>query len=125
MHESGLWRIRHSNETDISGYCILESKRHFLDLSQANESEFLEYGALLAKLMAVQRNVISDCQRIYTFSLAEAVPHFHVHVIPRRSDFPSEFKGRGIMSYPLAPALDLDALTTVVELLKEGFAGLS
>ena len=118
VFESELWRIRHSNETDISGYCIIESKRHFLDLSSAQPAELAEYAVLLSKIMSAQRNTISNCDRIYTFSLAEAVPHFHVHVIPRRSDFPADYKGRGIMSYPLTPALDLDSVSSVVAQLK-------
>lgn len=99
------WRIRHSQETNILGYCILEPVRHFLDLSEATSEELADYSVLLAALMKAQRDSFS-CERIYTFSLAEAVPHFHVHVIPRRKDFVRAYKGRGIMSYPLTPVAD-------------------
>jgi diadenosine tetraphosphate (Ap4A) HIT family hydrolase len=121
VHENDLWRIRHSNETDIEHYCIIESKRHFLDLSNARADELAEYAALLSKLMSAQRKLIPNCERIYTFSLAEAVPHFHVHVIPRRDDFPADYIGRGIMSYPLSPALDFDRVGALVSALRAHF----
>lgn len=110
--ENDYWLIRHSEETDIAAYFILQSKRHMLDLSDANENEVNSYGSILKSLMKVIRS-ITNCKRIYTFSLAEAVPHYHLHVIPRSEDFPSSFIGRAITSYPLAPACDSK---TVVEL---------
>lgn len=116
--EGRHWRIRHSDETDIGGYCIIESRRHFLDLSLANEDELAEYGVLLSKLMGAIRRTVPDCERIYTFSLAEAVPHYHLHVIPRRVEFPAEFKARGIMSYPLSPALEKEKLAQSLEALR-------
>lgn len=103
VYEGQHWRIRHSQETNILGYCILEPIRHFLDLSEGSNVELPEYGLLLSALMKAQREHF-DCERIYTFSLAEAVPHFHVHVIPRGKNFSRAYKGRGIMSYPLQPA---------------------
>lgn len=121
VYETDLWRIRHSNETDIEHYCIIESKRHFLDLSTARPDELTQYSILLSKAMSAQRKLIPDCQRIYTFSLAEAVPHFHVHVIPRRENFPAQYKGRGIMSYPLSPALEADRLAAIVSELRTQF----
>ena len=115
-----LWRVRHSQETNILGYCILEPRRHFLDLSEARREEIHDYGLLLAQIMKAQREIL-ECQRVYTFSLAEAVPHFHVHVIPRAKEFVQAFKGRGIMSYPVHPAADANLVENVVEALKGHF----
>lgn len=119
VYQTSFWRIRHIDETDIAGYCLLESKRHILDLSTAIDKELEQYGVILSKLMAAQRKLIPSCERIYTYSLAEAVPHFHVHVIPRRADFPAEYKGRGIMAYPLSPGLELDRVSEVVKDLQQ------
>jgi|AGTN01.1.fsa_nt_gi Diadenosine tetraphosphate (Ap4A) hydrolase and other HIT family hydrolases len=101
--QDDCWMIRHSQETNILGYFVLQSKRHFLDLSEGTIEECASYGHVLSHLMKALRQVL-DCERIYTFSLAEAVPHFHVHVIPRAVSFPRAYKGRGIMSYPVEPA---------------------
>ncbi len=99
------WLARHSAETDILGYLLLESRRHFLDLSQATEAELAGYGTLLSRLMRAMR-AVTGCQRIYTVTLGEAVPHYHVHLIPRTESLPGAYRGRGILSYPLAPAAD-------------------
>lgn len=105
IYEDENWLVRHSNETNILGYCIIDAQRHFLDLSFAREDELASYGKILGRVTAAIRSVI-DCERVYTFSLAEAVPHFHVHVIPRTAELTKKYCGRGIMSYPLSPAAD-------------------
>lgn len=99
------WVIRHSEETDIPGYFIIQPKRHILDLGEANDAEANSYGPLLKKLMAAVHGM-SQCERVYTFSLAEMVPHYHLHVIPRSKTFPEQYVGRGITAYPTKPALD-------------------
>lgn len=108
------WRIRHSQETNILGYCIIEPHRHFLDLSEATDEELQQYSILLSALMKALRK-IPECERIYTFSLAEAVPHYHLHVIPRRKNFPRTYAGRGIMSYPTVPGAEKSLVESIVE----------
>jgi diadenosine tetraphosphate (Ap4A) HIT family hydrolase len=103
MDES--WVVRHSSETNLLGYLLVESRRHILDLSQADACQASTYGPLLSSVMKAMRAVL-PCERIYTFTLAEAVPHFHVHVIPRTATLPKAFRGRGILSYPLQPGPD-------------------
>ncbi len=118
--DTELWRARHSQETNILGYFILEPKRHFLDLSEASTDELLEYGPVLSRLMQAQRELL-HCERVYTFSLAEAVPHFHVHVIPRAKDFSRAYKGRGIMTYPTVPSADPVLVDNVVQAFRSYF----
>jgi len=122
--EDDYWRIRHSQETNILGYFIIQSRRHFLDLSEGTIEECASYGPVLSDLMKAVREVV-DCQRIYTFSLAEAVPHFHVHVIPRAVSFPRAYKGRGIMSYPLEPAASTPLVEEVCARVRSSFKRIS
>jgi len=117
IYSDTLWRVRHSSETNILGYCIVEPRRHFLDLSEATAAELAAYGPVLADIMRIQRDLLK-CERIYTFSLAEAVHHFHVHLIPRSKTFPRAYVGRGIMSYPTSPAADPSLVGHMVTLLK-------
>lgn len=117
VYEDACWRIRHSTETNILGYFILESKRHFLDLSEATEQECASYGSLLSHLMGAIRSM-TGCERVYTFSLAEAVPHYHLHVIPRGENFPRAYKGRGIMTYPLSPSVSPVHLTSACDRIR-------
>ena len=103
VFEDAEWLIRHSEETNILGYFIIQTRRHILDLAAASEKECRSYGPRLKALTASIKE-LADCERVYTFSLAEAVPHYHLHVIPRRENFPRAYKGRGITAYPTEPA---------------------
>src|SRR5262249_10568754 len=107
----------HSKETNILGYVVLASRRHFLDLSEATDAETESYGKVLGTTMRAIRRV-TFCQRVYTFSLGEAVPHFHVHIIPRTASLPRAYRGRGIMSYPLVPPADPALLAETAERLR-------
>ena len=118
VFEDENWRVRHSSETNIPGYFILESRRHFLDLSEASDSECLSYGFILKKVMDAVRRT-TDCTRVYTFSLAEMVPHYHLHVIPRTNNLPRAYRGRGIMSYPLQPATDVSIVELVCQRVRK------
>ena len=109
--------VRHSRETNILGYLVIEARRHILDLTEATEDEAAGYGALLKQVMALIRK-LTGAERIYTFSLGEAVPHFHVHVIPRTDSLPRYFRGRGIVSYPLEPALKEEQMAEVCKSLR-------
>ena len=109
--------VRHSSETNILGYLVIEARRHILDLTEGTDEEALAYGAMLKQVMTLIRK-LTGAERIYTFSLGEAVPHFHVHVIPRTDSLPRYFRGRGIMSYPLEPALKEEQLEEVCKSLR-------
>lgn len=63
--------------------------------------------------------------RIYSFTLAEAQPHFHMHLIQRSVDFAEKYIGRGIMQYPLIPRPDPIAMADVIKKMKDIFARLS
>lgn len=104
IYQSEHYRVRHSDETDLSGYLIVESRRHFLDLSHASPGEADDLGAVIARATRAI-HIFCQPQRVYSFTLAEAVPHFHMHLIPRAADLDSAYVGRGIMAYPLNPAL--------------------
>jgi diadenosine tetraphosphate (Ap4A) HIT family hydrolase len=105
IFQNDRWSVRHSMETNILGYVLLESRRHFLDMSEADNRECDEFGHLISEVMKAVRAEIEP-ERVYTVSLAEAVPHFHVHIIPRTAALPRAYRGRGILSYPLTPASD-------------------
>jgi diadenosine tetraphosphate (Ap4A) HIT family hydrolase len=117
IYEDEHWRVRHSGETNILCYVVLEPRRHILDLSQANECELSSYGRLLGSLMKAIR-LVTDCERVYTFTLAEMVPHYHVHMIPRGTGVPRAYRGRGILSYPLQPACDRELMRQTCDRLR-------
>lgn len=105
VYKDNCWIVRHSRETNILGYLVLASRRHFLDLSESTNEEAEGYGKILKTAIKAIRQVV-PCERVYTFTLGELVPHFHVHIIPRTTALPRNFRGRGILSYPALPAAD-------------------
>lgn len=120
LYEDDNWLVRHSEETNILGYFILQSKDHLIDLSEANDSASREYGVVLNRLMKAIRK-ITDCHRIYTFSLGEAVPHYHLHVIPKAETFPRTYTGRGITSYPVKPVCPHELVIEAIERASKQF----
>lgn len=114
------WIVRHSDETNIPGYVLIQPRRHFLDLSFATAAEAASYGEVLAATTSVVREVVQP-ERVYTFSLGESCPHYHLHVIPRRADFPRAYMARGIMQYPLQPAVDASVCELTCERLRRAF----
>jgi histidine triad (HIT) family protein len=102
VFENHLWIARHSRETNILGYLVLEPKRHFLDLALATDEEAETFGPIMRQLVSAIKAVVKP-ERVYTFTLAEVVPHFHVHIVPRTDALPRAYRGRGILSYPLQP----------------------
>ena len=121
VYSDEYWVVRHSPETNITGYVVIEPRRHFLDMSHATPQEIRAYGNVLAAAMKAVRDV-TECERIYTFSLGESVSHYHLHVIPRRKDFPRAYRARGIMQYPLVPAVDENILEFVCERLRRAMS---
>ena len=113
LYQDDQWLLRHSNETNIEGYLILEARRHILDLSQANQEELLSFGPIIALATKSIRAVVKP-EKVYTFTLAEAVPHLHVHLIPRSADLPRAWRGRGILSYPLSPSVNSNRLPEIL-----------
>lgn len=105
VYKDANWILRHSHETNILGYLVLEARRHWLDLSDANDAEASSHGEVLRAAMKAIRQV-TGCERIYTFSLGESCPHYHLHMVPRMSGMPRAYRARGVMQYPLTPATD-------------------
>lgn len=118
IYADEYWSVRHSQETNILGYLLAESRRHISDLSAASPAEAQTYGQILAAVHSALK-VVLPCQRIYTFSLGEAVPHFHLHIIPRLSGLPRAYRGRGILSYPVSPAADSSLVEQVCEKMRK------
>ncbi len=103
--ETDDWLLRHSLETNIVGYLVLESKRHFLDLSEATKAECETLPFMLQSATSALRKV-AQAERVYTYTLAEVVPHYHVHMVPRTASMPRAYRGRGILQFPLSPTAD-------------------
>jgi histidine triad (HIT) family protein len=117
IFENEDWLVRHSTETNILGYVLIEAKRHFMDMADATKSECASYGEILQRVTKGIRRMV-PAERVYTFTLGEVVPHYHVHVIPRTIQMPRAYRGRGILTYPLEPKAD----SALIEIFSYGMA---
>lgn len=115
--ETEDWLLRHSLETNIVGYLVLESKRHFLDLSEATRAECEGLPFMLQSATSALRKV-AQAERVYTYTLAEVVPHYHVHMVPRTASMPRAYRGRGILQFPLSPTADIALAESMSQRLK-------
>lgn len=124
VFENDCFVLRHSKETNIYGYLVLESKRHFLDLTEASPKEISQFSLLLQSAMRSIK-AVTQPRRIYTFSFAEVVPHFHIHLVPATSYLPKAFRGRGIVNYPVSPPGDPKTINDTCQNLKLAFSRLN
>lgn len=71
-------------ESNILGYIYIESIRHIEYWSHLNAEEQQELGQLISQIEGILINTL-NIERLYAVSIAEAVRHFHIHLIPRNA----------------------------------------
>ena len=82
IHEDSSWRVGHGLPGwGPAGTIIVESRRHFLDVSDMRPEEAATFGPLLADVVAAVKQVV-HADRVYTWSTMDRFPHLHVWLIP-------------------------------------------
>ncbi|MDG7008848.1 MAG: hypothetical protein JRN06_11555 [Nitrososphaerota archaeon] len=70
-----------------AGTIIVESRRHFLDFGEMTAVEGAGLTELLRRLFpAIKRE--TQAERIYSLAMMDGVPHFHLWLVPWRTDEP-------------------------------------
>ena len=83
IYSDEFWMICHAPpEKGPLGTLFVESRRHFLDLSELNDGEASTFAGVLARVYAALRQQV-DAERIYLLSTVEGMPHFHAWIVPR------------------------------------------
>ncbi|MDQ0268351.1 HIT family protein [Cytobacillus purgationiresistens] len=101
------------------GYMMIDLKRHAPGLGDMTDDESKAFGSLLNKLRQGLK-VIEGAEHIYAFVAGDAVPHLHMHIIPRYSDTPEEYWGPGaVMKWPGARKGGKHDIEKVCHRLKE------
>ncbi|NBU97236.1 MAG: HIT family hydrolase [Spirochaetia bacterium] len=82
------WIVRPAEiEKNCPGYHYIELKRHLTTYEEVDKVAWREYGDILHTLTSlIYLKYIPS--KIYTVSIAEAVPHLHFHMIPRYIESP-------------------------------------
>lgn len=76
-------RVVLQDDADFPGYCILYHRRHVTELFELSDDERRQWVEDAASLARAIQAVCSPAKLNYAV-LGNLVPHWHVHVIPRR-----------------------------------------
>lgn len=106
IYEDDIASVGHLLPTDLTdvylGYLMVEPKRHVEGLDNLSDAEAASLGVLVRDVA----RVLKDSERVehvYSFVLGDAVPHLHIHVVPRYEGTPREYWGARVGEWPDAP----------------------
>jgi histidine triad (HIT) family protein len=84
------------------GYLFAETKRHVPGLADLTGGEAQALGLLATRLSRALKGS-EGAEHVYAFVLGDAVPHVHIHVVPRYPGAPREYWGVQVSQWPDAP----------------------
>ena len=99
------------------GWLIVEPKRHVAGWGQLRDDEAAALGKTINKVAAALRDS-EGAEHVYTLVLGDAVPHLHVHVIPRYPSTPQEYWGLKVRDWPEAPRGGEAEIGAVIERIR-------
>jgi diadenosine tetraphosphate (Ap4A) HIT family hydrolase len=100
------------------GYLIVEPKRHVAGWGQLRDEEAAALGKTINSVAAALRDS-EGAEHVYTLTLGDAVPHLHVHLIPRYPFTPREFWGLSVREWPDAPRGGEVAISALIGRVRE------
>ncbi len=87
--ESPRWKVvRHADPAPIAGWMMIVAREHRAGPDALDATEQAELGLVIGATASAVRQ-ITGCDRTYLISFNEAVPHLHVHVVPRFASDPT------------------------------------
>ena len=108
----GHVQVRDDQATAYLGHLLVEPKRHASGLADLTDDEAAALGLLVARVSrALEERV--GAEHVYGFVLGDAVPHLHVHVVPRYPGAPREFWGVRVDDWPEAPRGGPEAISAL------------
>jgi diadenosine tetraphosphate (Ap4A) HIT family hydrolase len=91
LAETEFWVLRQAPlDKNLEGYCYLESKNHTESWLTLSLAECQDFGNILHKGLEASLVLPSTPDKIYFAGIAEAVPHLHIHLVPR---YPNQTRG--------------------------------
>jgi diadenosine tetraphosphate (Ap4A) HIT family hydrolase len=101
------------------GHLIVEPKRHVEGLGHLTNDEASALGCRVNEMSRLLREV-EGANHIYSWVLGDAVPHLHIHLVPRYPDTPREFWGAKVTDWPGAPRGGKAEIAGICERLRRG-----
>jgi len=102
-------------------YLMLDTRRHVWELADLTTIESEAIGRTVSRMARALRDVCGVVH-VYSFFLADAVPHAHFHVVGRYPGTPGEFWGRSVTDWPGAPRATLTELEALAGRLRHALA---
>jgi histidine triad (HIT) family protein len=109
-------------ETSYLGWLVVETRRHIPGLAEMTDTEAGTLGLLVARLSRALK-IVQGAEHIYLFVMGHAVPHLHVHLLPRYPGTPREYWGTNIDEWPGAPRGDAATIAALCERLRANISG--
>ncbi|MBV9258477.1 MAG: HIT family protein [Ktedonobacteraceae bacterium] len=94
--------LRPGTHSTYLGYLMAETKRHAPGLADLTDQEAQALGLLVTRLSRAIK-ASEKAEHIYTFVFGDAVPHVHIHIVPRYPGTPREYWGTHVDEWPDAP----------------------
>jgi diadenosine tetraphosphate (Ap4A) HIT family hydrolase len=86
IFENNVWLVCHAPiDKGPLGTLFIESRRHFLDYGDFNDTEMATFAPLLSQIYTALRAELRP-ERIYLITLMEGIPHFHAWIVPRMAE---------------------------------------
>jgi len=93
LWEDAHWHVRAIDPPyGVAGWLILVPRKHTPGPAHMSDAEARSFGLILRYFEKALEEV-TGALRIYTAALGEAVPHMHVHMVPRFASMPGDAKG--------------------------------
>jgi len=99
------------------GHLMAELKRHAPGLGDQTDEEARELGLLVTRLSRALK-ASEGAEHVYSFVLGDAVPHLHIHVIPRYPGAPREYWGVRVDEWPDAPQGGLEEIEALCQRIR-------
>ncbi|WP_078596430.1 HIT family protein [Evansella clarkii] len=95
--------IDRNAEPNYLGHIMIDLKRHVPTLGDMNMEEATAFGMIIAR---VSRALLEseNAEHIYSYVMGDAVPHLHMHLVPRYPNTPKEYWGpNAVYDWEYAP----------------------
>ncbi|WP_077619437.1 HIT family protein [Bacillus sinesaloumensis] len=110
--------IDHNGKDGYLGHIMIDLKRHAPSLADMTTEEAKAFGLIVAKVSRALKET-ENADHVYALVSGDAVPHLHMHLIPRYPDTPKEYWGPGaVYDWPDAPKGNNEQIMQVCKRLR-------
>lgn len=110
--------IDRNGNPNYLGHIMIDLKRHVPTLADLNMQEASVFGMTMAKVSKALMQS-EGAEHIYSYVLGDAVPHLHMHLVPRYPGTPKEYWGpNAVYDWEGAPMGDNDDVVALCTRIK-------